>query len=103
MAARAGFDHIINKLDGIRSAGIFRQRIVFIIWIAGLLIQDDIFVDSTEADRIPDLRLIFLREIDAFSIAAALEVEDAIIAPAVFVVADQAAAGIGRETGLAST
>ena len=41
------------------------------------------------------------READHLGVAAALDVEDAAVAPAVLVVADQAARGIGRERRLA--
>jgi hypothetical protein len=50
---------------------------------------------------LPDLGLGRLRETDRLRVAAALEVEDAIVAPAVLVVADQQPFGIGRERRLA--
>src|SRR5579863_9068811 len=40
---------------------------------------------------------------DALGIAAALKVEDAVFAPAMFVIADQATPRVSRETGLAGT
>src|SRR5699024_11502762 len=40
-------------------------------------------------------------QVDALGVAAALEVEDAVGAPAVLVVADQLAAGVGGQGGLA--
>ncbi len=49
----------------------------------------------------PDLGLPFLREADHLGIAAALDVEDAALAPAVLVVADQRALGVGGERRLA--
>jgi hypothetical protein len=48
-----------------------------------------------------DLRLGFGRETNDLGVAAVLEVEDAVLAPAMLVVADQAAGGVGREGGLA--
>ena len=51
-------------------------------------------------DCVPDLRLILLGKPDAFGIASALNVENARIAPAMFVVADKPAAGIGGKGGL---
>ena len=48
-----------------------------------------------------DLGLGFLRQLDALGVAAAFEIEDAVIAPAVLVVADQRAVRIGRQRGLA--
>ena len=51
--------------------------------------------------RLPDLGLGLGREADRLGVAAALEVEDAVVAPAVLVVADQQPLGIGRERRLA--
>ena len=48
-----------------------------------------------------DLRLGLGGEADHLRVAAALEVEDAAVAPAVLVVADQRALGVGRERRLA--
>src|SRR5690606_24976855 len=45
----------------------------------------------------PDLRLRLGREPDDLGIAAAFEVEDALVRPAVLVIADKAARGIGGE------
>src|SRR5262249_57432964 len=50
-----------------------------------------------------DLRLGLGREADHLRVAAILEVEDAGVAPAVFVVADQLPGGIGGERRLART
>ena len=46
-------------------------------------------------------RLGLVRELDGLGVAAAFEIEDAVRAPAVLVVADQGAVRIGRERGLA--
>ena len=48
-----------------------------------------------------DFRLGLVREPDGLGVAAALEIEDAVRAPAVLVVAEQGAVGIGRQRGLA--
>ncbi len=48
-----------------------------------------------------DLGLALAPQADHLGVAAALEVEDAVVAPAVLVVADQRALGIGREGRLA--
>jgi hypothetical protein len=49
----------------------------------------------------PDLRLALLVEVDDLGVAAALEVEDAVVVPAVLVVADQLALRVGGQRGLA--
>ena len=48
-----------------------------------------------------DLRLGLLRQLDDLGVAAALEIEDAVRRPAMFIVADEGARRIGRERGLA--
>ena len=65
-------------------------------------IDDDVFEHGAEAVHgRPDLRFGGLREVDGLRVAAALEVEHAVVRPAVLVVADQRAVRIGRERGLA--
>ncbi len=66
-----------------------------------LLVEDDVLEDRPERARHPvDLGLGVGRQVDHLRVAAALEVEDAVCAPAVLVVADQGALGIGRERRL---
>ena len=48
-----------------------------------------------------DLRLGFLRQLDDLGVAAALEIEEAVLRPAMLVIADQRARRIGGERGLA--
>ena len=50
-----------------------------------------------------DLRLLFFAQVDAFGVAAALEVEDSKVAPAVLVVADEASLGVGLKRSLAGS
>ena len=47
-----------------------------------------------------DLGLVLFLEVDALGVAAALNVEDAVIGPAVLVVTDELALGVGGEGGL---
>ena len=48
-----------------------------------------------------DLRLGLLRKADDLGVAAVLEIENAVVAPAVLVVANQVAVGVGGKRGLA--
>ena len=64
-------------------------------------IEHHIFEHAAEAQRVPDLRLVLFRELDALGVAAAFEVEDSVGAPSVLIVADQVRDGIGRERRLA--
>ena len=56
-----------------------------------VLIKHDILEDASEADGIPDLGFFLFFETDALGVAAALDVEDAVVTPAVLVVADEGA------------
>jgi hypothetical protein len=59
-------------------------------------IDDHVLHDRSEADRVPDLRLLLLRKVDALRVAAALEVENARVRPAVLVVSYETPLGICR-------
>ena len=101
MATCAGDHRVGNVVDGIGRAGVFGDRVVVVIDPAVLLVADDVFQDRAKADGAKDLRLLLWGQVDAFGIAAALDVEDSLRAPDVLVVADQLPLGIGRERGLA--
>ena len=59
------------------------------------------FSNHAKLDGVVDIGLLLLGEVDALGIAAAFEVEDAVIGPAVLVVTDELAVGIGGQGGLA--
>lgn len=82
-------------------AGILRQAAVGIVRAAGFRVDDNILHQRAEADSAVDLRLALLCQIDALSIAAALKVEHGLIRPAVLVITDELAVGVGRKRGLA--
>ena len=50
-----------------------------------------------------DIRFGFFVEVDDFGIAAAFEIEDAVIVPAMFVIANEQALRIGGKGGFASS
>ena len=58
---------------------------------------------SSELDGVPDIRFFLPREVYALGVAAALDVGDTIVAPAVLVVADQEPVVISRQRRLSST
>ena len=64
-------------------------------------IEDNVLHHRAEADRVEDLGLALCGESDALGVAAALDVEDALVRPHVFVVPDERAARVGRERRLA--
>ena len=63
--------------------------------------MDDVLHQGAELDGTENFRLPLLGQINALGIAAALKVEDGVVRPAVFVVADEFAVGVGGESGLA--
>ena len=64
-------------------------------------LEHDVLQHGAEAQRLEDVRLALRRQVDRLGVAAAFDVEDAVVAPAVLVVADEVALRIGRERRLA--
>src|SRR5262245_42630038 len=102
MSANSGDHRVVDEVHRISGTRVFGDGVVIVIWNARYRIEDDILKHAAEAQRIPDLRLIRLREPDALGIAAAFEVEDAARAPAVLIVANQATRWVCRKCGFAS-
>ena len=100
--ALAGFRRVRNELQRIGRAGVFGQRAIVQVQRALDRIHHDVLEDGAEAlgGRV-DLRLGFLGQVDHLRVAAAFEVEQAVRAPAVLVVTDQGARGVGGQGGLA--
>ena len=87
-------------LDGIGHARVVRDRDIIIVRLA-ILIEYHVFTDGAKADGVEDLGLVERVQALTLGVAAALDVKDAHIGPAVLVIADQQARGIGRKRGLA--
>ena len=66
-----------------------------------VFVQRDVLQQGVALDGVVDIGLGILVQVDDLGIAAALKVEDAVIVPAVLVVADQQALRIGGKGGLA--
>src|SRR5204863_4929164 len=67
-------------------------------------VEDDVLQYRAEHLRCAiNVRLAFRREVDHLRVATALEVENSIGRPPVFVVTDETAIGIGRKRRLASS
>ena len=96
VTAYAGYLGVRNKLDRVGTARVLGQRGVGIVDLPGTLIKDNILKNGAEADRLVDLRLTLGSEINALGVAAALDVEDAVLRPAVLIIADQLAAELTR-------
>ena len=91
-----------DEVDRVGTAAIFRQRVIVQVDLAAFLVDHDIFQHRAEPlGGGEDLRLGLGRQVDHLGIAAALEIEDRLVRPAMLVIADQGAAGIRRQRRLA--
>ena len=85
--------------DGVGSPGVFRQRVVIQIQASGHAFKAHIFQDGAKAPcSFINLRLGGRRQFNDLGVAASFKVEDAPVAPAVLIVADEACVW-GRRTG----
>ena len=92
---------IRDLLELVRGARVLRLRVVVEVEHAAL-VHDDVLEHGPERlRRAEDLRLRLRGQPDHLGVAAAFDVEDAVVRPAVLVVADQMALGIGGERRLA--
>ena len=87
-------------IDRIRNTGVFGNALICEIDFA-VLVQSYVFKQSVTFDCVVNIGLGILVEVDDLCIAATLEVEHAVVVPAVFVVADEQAFGIGGKSGFA--
>ena len=101
--AHAGQLGVGDILHRIAHAGVDGQRIVVEVELAGVGIHHHVLHQSAKLDGVVDLRLALGAEVDALGVAAALEVEHGIVRPAVLVIADEHAVGVGGQGGLAGT
>ena len=102
MTGAAGARGVRDEVERIGRAGVLGLGAVVVIGDARVRIEHHVLQHGAEAvGGVPDLRLGFPRELDGLGVAAALEIEDAVRAPAVLVVADQRAVRVGRQRGLA--
>ena len=95
-----GIFALCDELDRIRAARVLRDARVGVI-DAVIVIEHHVLEHRAEAQRLEDVRLALGREVDRLGVAAAFDVEDAVVAPAVLVVADEMPLRIGGERRLA--
>src|SRR5215470_2174798 len=102
MTANAWNKTVTYEVDGISSPRILRDTRVGVV-DAVIFFEYNIFQNSTKPQSCEDVRLRFTRQIDRLRVASALDVEDSIVTPAMFIVADQIAFGICRQRGFPCT
>ena len=67
-----------------------------------VVVQNHVFQYGAETQRLENIGFALRCEVDGFRVAAAFDIEDAILAPAMLVVSDEMTLRIGRKGGLAS-
>jgi hypothetical protein len=94
---------VLNVLDGVCAASVLGQGVVVVVDQTGHGVENNVFEDGTETDGVENIRLLLGRETNALGVAASLDVEDTSVTPAVLIVTNEGALGIGRERGFACT
>ena len=91
---------MFNVADGIGSAGVFRYALVMEIHFSGC-INGHVFQQGVAMQGVINIRFGFFVQVDDLGVAAAFQIEDAVIVPAVLVVADKVTVGIRGQSSLA--
>lgn len=78
-----------DEVDGVSATSVFGDADIIVIWDAGSWVVNDVFKDRAVADGPEDIWLLLGGEVDAFGIAATLNVEDTSIGPDVLVITDE--------------
>ena len=88
--------------DVVGTAGIFRQGVVIEVEPAVFRVESDVLEHGAEPVRgTVNLGFVLRGELDHLGVASALEIENAVVAPAMFVIADEDARLVRRERRLA--
>ena len=103
MTANAGDNSIFDEIDGIGGARVLCKAMSRVIRLTVFSDRAPHFPARSRSGWRDKSAALFLRQIDALGVASAFKIEDSIWAPAMFVVADQSAMGIGGERGFAGT
>ena len=102
LAGHPGRVGVADEMERVRAAGVLGEALGVEVELAGRRVDVDVLEHRAEpARRLEDVRLVHRREADRLRVAAALEVEQPGVAPAVLVVADEPALRVRRERGLA--
>ena len=91
---------VLDVVDGVGHTGVLGDGLVSEVDLA-LAVNGNVLQQSVALDGVVDIRLRVLIQVDDLGVAAALEVEDAVVVPAVLVIADEQTLGVGGQGGLA--
>ncbi len=87
-------------VDGIGYAGVLGDALVGEVYLA-VFVNGYVFEKGIATDGVVDVGFAVFVEVDNLGVAAAFEIEDAVVVPAVFVIADEQTLGVGRKCGFA--
>ena len=90
-----------DELDGVGTPRVLGEGGIIVVYYPGLGVENDVLKNGTEADSVENIGLLLAREANTLGVAAALNVEDASVAPAVLIITDEVTAGVGGKGGLA--
>ena len=93
---------VLNMIDRVGYTGVLGYALIREINLA-FCIQSNVLKQSVAFDRIVDVGFGLLVQVDNLSVAAAFEVEYAIVIPAVLIITDQQTLRICRQSGLTCT
>lgn len=92
-----------NVLDGVGASGVLGEGSVVVVDLSGNGVEDNVLQNRAKLDGVENIGLLLSRETQALGVAAALNVEDAGVGPAVLVVSDQKSVGVGRQSSLSGS
>src|SRR4030095_10423705 len=101
MARDTGNFRVLNELNRICATSVLRDARVGVIDIT-ILVEHHVFEHGAKAQSLKNIRLVLGREVDRLCVAAAFNVEDAFVAPNVFVVSNKMTLRICRQGGFSS-
>ena len=91
---------MFNVADRIGSAGVLRHALIVEIYLA-FCVHGNVFQQRVAAQRVIDIRFGLFVQVNNLGIAAAFQVEDSVVVPAVLVITDKVAVGVRGQGGLA--
>ena len=84
----------MNRISG---AGVFGNFFTGKINGASCIVHDRVFQYCAETDGVPYLRFVLVCKVDAFGIAAAFKIKDAVLSPAMLIIANQETIRVGGQ------
>ena len=86
MPANTGHLGVSNELYWIGAARVLRDARVGVVHFTQFLIEHHVFQYGAKMERLKDIRLGIMRQIDRFGIATAFDIEDSAITPDMLII-----------------